>query len=60
MISKEIVEAMNGDITITSMHGKGTSFFFNMVVGVVKNTDELEFSNPNDSMTIHAQRLIEN
>ena len=52
MISKEIVEAMSGNITISSVHGKGTSFYFNMVVGVVQNPELIDQSSHNDSIAV--------
>lgn len=40
MISKDIVEATGGQIKIESVYGQGTTFKFDMVVGIITNDND--------------------
>ena len=45
VVAKKLVEMMNGKMWVESVFGKGTSFFFNIIVGKSEtdsyNDDEL-------------------
>lgn len=59
MISKDIVEATGGQIKIESVFGQGTTFKFDMIVGVVNDEQEKPTSTIKHKMMTSEKKVEE-